>query len=107
MTDIEIKRQALQDELDQHKPHRERNMMGQFATPYGLAVDIMRHVRKFCHSGKTSFLEPSIGTGAFYSAFTEVFNNHAGPACGYEIDPYFFNPAKRLWNGYDLSLIHI
>ena len=76
MTDVEKKRQALQDELDSHKPHTERNMMGQFATPYNLAVDIMKHAHKFCHTGKTSFLEPAMGTGVFFSAFTEVFNNN-------------------------------
>ena len=104
MTDVEKKRQALQDELDSHKPHTERNMMGQFATPYNLAVDIMKHAHKFCHTGKTSFLEPAMGTGVFFSAFTEVFNNNVGHACGFEIDPYYFNPTKKIWNDYDIDI---
>ena len=72
MVDIEARRQMMQDELDLHKPHKERNMMGQFATPYDLAVEIMEYVRPFCPQGTMTFLEPAIGTGVFYSAFNFI-----------------------------------
>lgn len=103
MVDIEARRQMMQDELDLHKPHKERNMMGQFATPYDLAVEIMEYVRPFCPQGTMTFLEPAIGTGVFYSAFKRVFGGNAGRALGFEVDPYYLNPARELWSGHDVE----
>lgn len=104
MVDLELRRQAMQDELDMHKSHKERNMMGQFATPYGLAVEIMEHVRPLCKHGAMTYLEPAMGTGAFYSAFNRVFGDDAGHALGFEVDPYYFKPAQQLWAGFDIDM---
>ena len=46
------------------------------------------------------FIDPAIGTGAFYSALLATFPRSAiGAAVGYEIDPHYGAPAAELWNG--------
>ena len=71
---LEVHRLALQGKLDADKEQVERNRMGQFATPTGLAVDILRYAK--AHLGKSTevrFIDPAIGTGSFYSALLDVF----------------------------------
>lgn len=98
----EEKRHELQQRLDQGKTKEERNRMGQYSTPYALALDIMRYARSLMGADAT-LLEPSVGTGVFYSAFSECFGTDA-KTVGYEIDPYYFQPTKKLWNGHSLEL---
>lgn len=100
---IEEKRCELQTLLDRGKTKKERNLLGQYSTPYPLAVDIMRYVKTIASQQEQSFLEPSIGTGTLFSAFLECFGE-GGKAVGYEIDPYYCSPSKELWRGYDLDL---
>src|SRR5687768_8288550 len=71
----EQRRLQVQAELDRRKTARERNQIGQFATPRLLAVDIAREVSRVAglESSPLCFGEPSIGSGAFYSALLEVF----------------------------------
>ena len=45
MTSIEDRRLSLQLVLDAEKTQAERNKLGQFATPAGLASDILTHAR--------------------------------------------------------------
>ncbi len=82
--------------------------MGQFATPTGLAVDILRYARKHFQRGeKVWFMDPAMGTGSFYSALLAVFpRTHIGTAVGYEIDPHYGRPTERLWGktGLDMHL---
>lgn len=89
MVNIENNRQRLQEMLDEGKTSEERNRLGQFATPYPLAVDIMEYVATIISQDDISFLEPAIGTGVFYSAFLSIFGDKAHTAQGYEIDPYY------------------
>ena len=103
--DIETRRVELQQALDAQKTQKQRNVMGQFATPYPLAYDIMKHMRQLCAGSKSvSLLEPSVGLGAFVSAFHEVFGSKAGHALGFEIDSHYYEPAKELWQGCDIDL---
>ncbi len=103
--DIETRRSELQQALDAQKTQKQRNKMGQFATPYSLACDIMKHMQQLCAGGKTiSLLEPSVGLGAFLSAFHNVFGDKAGHALGFEIDSHYYKPAKTLWQGHDIDL---
>ncbi len=97
---IEARRQALQAALDSGKSARDRNRLGQFATPYALAVEIARYVKAVAGGRlhKVRFADPAIGTGSFYSAALAVF----GPArieraVGIELDPAFCEAARRLW----------
>ena len=99
-----IERDILQKALDAQKTSKERNMKGQFATPYTLACSIMKKAKTFCHKRTVSFIEPSIGLGAFYAAFRSVFKSAAGHALGFEIDSHYYNPSKELWAKEDLEL---
>ncbi len=103
---LEQRRLALQEELDAGKTQRERNRMGQFATPTGLAADILRYARG--HLGKNKkvrFIDPAIGTGSFYSALRDAFpESRIDAALGYEIDAHYGTPAARLWEGTGLDI---
>ena len=105
---FEAQRLALQDALDEQRDSSARNRMGQFATPIELAVDIQRYAKiHFQQDEKVRFLDPALGTGAFYSALLDVFPpSRIGTAVGFEIDPHYGEPAARLWSdtGLDICL---
>ena len=65
MDEIEIRRKALQDSLDAGKTQKERNILGQFSTPFPLASDMMLYLRRLMGRDDISLIEPSIGTGVF------------------------------------------
>lgn len=97
---LEERRLALQSELDLQRTQVERNKLGQFSTPTELASDILSYsVDILPPEAPIRFLDPAIGTGAFYSALqatTEAGRVEA--ALGFEIDPHYALPAQRLWN---------
>lgn len=104
----EERRLREQARLDRGREAAERNRAGQFATPSLLAEEILR----FCwqcwqqRPKAISFLEPCIGTGAFYSALLRVFaNERIERAEGYELDTAHANAAKRLWHEFGLVLM--
>ena len=107
-TELEERRLALQKELDAAKEQMERNRMGQFATPTGLAVDILRQAKTLLGNGmKVRFIDPAVGTGSFYSALIDVFPKDCiSAAVGYEIDLHYGAPAAKLWGktGLDIRL---
>lgn len=104
MGEIELRRKALQDRLDAGKTHKERNLLGQFSTPYPLAYDIMLYLRRLMGSDDVSFIEPAIGTGVFYSAYKDLFVDSKERVLGFEIDPYYFIPTQQFWHGTDLDI---
>ena len=97
MTEMEKQRKEMQAGLDAQKTQKDRNVMGQFSTPYPLAFDIMQFMKSLVGSDGASFIEPAIGTGVFYSAYREFFNEDAYRVLGFEIDPHYFNPTKEFW----------
>ena len=107
MEEHEEKRLLFQVELDAQRTAKERNELGQFATPPSLADDITR-----CALGlhpaeqDITFLEPALGSGAFYSA---LLRNRGGRkifrATGIELDPRFAKVARKLWAGSGLDVI--
>ncbi len=103
---LEAQRLALQEVLDDQLDAFVRNRMGQFATPTGLAVDIQRYAKThFQYGEKVLFLDPAIGTGAFYSALLDVFPQSCiDTAMGFEIDPHYGDPAARLWGKTGLQM---
>jgi len=102
---MEAKRVALQDELDAGRDAAARNRMGQFATPTGLAADILRYARGCLGGGEVKFLDPAVGTGSFYSAMLNVFPRTViRAAVGYEIDPYYGQPSAQLWRDRGLDV---
>jgi len=94
--------------LDSKKTQLERNKLGQFSTPTILARDMLNHAYSLLPKHqKVSFLDPAIGTGAFYSALQNIFpDNRIRAAVGYEIDRHYAEPAIELWNDTKLN-IHI
>ena len=103
--ELETKRQEIQAELDSLKTQKERNIMGQFSTPITLADDILKHTANLrTKNTKVRFLDPAFGTGVFFSALNNVFKStDIEMATGYEIDEYYGNPARELWNKTNLK----
>lgn len=102
----EQERLALQAFLDAEKTQAERNRLGQFATPTSLAEDILRYAATLLPSSTSiRFLDPAIGTGAFYSALLKVFpKERIAEALGFEIDGHYGKPATQLWRNLGLAL---
>ena len=97
MLDRESRRLAMQNGLDSQKSHPARNKMGQFSTPFPLALDMMHGMRELFGSAKPSFLEPAFGTGVFLSAFADAFGGMPGRALGFELDPHYCVPSQDFW----------
>lgn len=104
MTRTEERRQELQRQLDAKKGAKERNALGQFATPYGLAREIVQVVKDAVGDGEVSFLEPAMGLGAFYSAAVDIFGPQMRRAVGFEIDCHYGRPAQTLWSGFPIDI---
>ena len=88
----------MQDGLDAQKTQKDRNVLGQFSTPFPLALDMMKYMRTLTGNDASSFIEPAIGTGVFYSAYREVFKDSNSRVLGFEIDTHYFNPTKDFWS---------
>ncbi len=103
---MEESRLEIQTQLDSAKTPAERNRMGQFATPTALAAEILGYAN--VQLGKRSqirFIDPAIGTGAFYSALLATFSkSRVQKAMGYEIDPHYGAPATELWRETGLDI---
>jgi len=105
---LEARRQAIQAALDSSKSAAERNRLGQFATPYALAVDIARYVKSVASNRLRAvrFADPAIGTGSFYSAALAVFNpGRIECAFGVELDTAFCDAARDLWAPSGLNVV--
>ena len=102
----EAKRLSIQTYLDSCKTALERNKLGQFATPSVLARELLAFALPLLPEGQLiRFLDPAIGLGSFYAALLET--NTDKPlytAKGYEIDPHYGEPAKKLWAGLGLDI---
>jgi hypothetical protein len=96
---VEVCRAEIQQSLDEKKTPLERNELGQFATPKNLADAIMLAALSYIPKDqKIRFLEPSIGTGSFFSALLDKStDDQIEYACGYEIDEHYARPSIDLW----------
>lgn len=103
---LEWKRIALQEALDGQKTQAERNRLGQFSTPPSLAQDILRYAGTLLPAcAPIRFLDPAIGTGAFYAALRDLYPaEQVAEAAGFEIDAHYGGPARQLWNGTSLNI---
>lgn len=105
---IEIRRQALQVDIDNRKSAAERNRLGQYATPNALAVDIARYVASLIDPPDNGirFADPAIGTGSFFSAAISIFGSaRITNAVGVELDPVFADAARSLWADSGLEVV--
>lgn len=105
---LELRRQAIQADIDSRRTAAERNRLGQFATPSTLAVQIARYVAALIGPGQASirFADPAVGSGSFYSAALAAFGRRRiASAVGIELDPSFCEAATALWGGAGLEVI--
>ncbi|WP_337995944.1 Eco57I restriction-modification methylase domain-containing protein [Oleispirillum naphthae] len=102
---LEAQRLVLQAELDAQKSQVERNKLGQFATPTALAREILSASLGLLPPDETiRFLDPAIGTGAFFSALLATASHaRIAKAVGYEVDAHYGSPAIELWRGTGLD----
>jgi len=105
-TAYEERRLAIQAELDVAKSQAERNRLGQFATPTGLALDMLAYAKTLLPPAiRVRFLDPAFGTGSFYSALLQTFpSRRIDRAEGFEIDPHYAKPAADMWEDTPLRL---
>jgi hypothetical protein len=104
---IEEFRQAEQTRLDCLKSAAERNKLGQFATPTPLALSLARYAHSVVGDQPIRFIDPSIGTGSFFSALKEAFPPESiKSAEGVELDPLFARVATELWEKQGLHVTH-
>jgi len=105
INELETLRQTLQTELDELKTQEERNILGQFSTPITLANEILTHAKRLmAKRSKVRFLDPAFGTGSFYSALHNIFEEtRIECSAGYEIDEHYGKPASKLWSNSKLN----
>jgi adenine-specific DNA-methyltransferase len=102
---IEAQRVALQDVQDKARTHADRNRLGQFATPAGLACELLQHARALLGTTPVRFLDPAIGTGSFYSALRRQWPAASiSAAAGFEIDPHYALACKSVWQRTSLQV---
>lgn len=104
---IEKQRQTLQKKLDNGKTQLERNILGQFSTPFPLAYDILSFSKNYRDKdNKIKLLDPALGTGVFYSA---LLASHSGDsiqeAKGFEVDKHYGDPSFKLWENEKLEYL--
>jgi adenine-specific DNA-methyltransferase len=97
--EIERRRVAVQAQLDQLKTGRERNVLGQYATPSALAASMAKYAWGLFSEGESvRFIDPAIGTGSFFSALLATTPTERDfAAAGVELDGAFVDAAASLW----------
>ncbi len=106
--DRESRRQSEQHRLEVLLGNKGKNQLGQFATPPSLALEIMQYLRKLWPKPEEPirFLEPAVGTGAFYSALCRVFpQRNVTEAVGIEVDSNYARSAISIWEGTRIQVI--
>lgn len=104
--DLESRRLSIQQLLDAERSAKQRNETGQFATPPQLAEDVMRFALSLHGRREVRFLEPSCGSGAFFSALLEQNQNvELAEAVGVELDHRFATAARDLWGEAGLKVV--
>lgn len=96
----ETRRLLTQTEIDSGKTLEERRRLGQYATPYPLAREIVSYGLTLLEADEVSFLEPALGSGVFFSALLgELLKSEKGlkQALGVEIDHRFSALSSEIW----------
>jgi hypothetical protein len=104
----EAARIDVQRTLDAARSRAARNKLGQFATPPILAEQLLEATKRYLQpTASVSFLDPALGTGAFYSAALSTFGpSRLRRAIGFEIDNSFQEAATTLWRQHGLDVRH-
>lgn len=104
----EERRAIAQEKADSLKSAEERNKLGQFSTPFALACQIVASaLRSLPNNSPITFLDPSVGTGVFFSALIRSSRRGAiSSAVGCEIDAAYGDIASATWTSLGLQLLH-
>ncbi len=100
---IEAARLAWQARLDGARTAEARNRLGQFATPPELASALTRLALPYLPPGPLSVLEPSVGTGSFFSAALGVLPGRVARLRGVEIDEDYAAAARASFPAAEVS----
>ena len=105
---LEQSRSAMQQTIDNEKDISERRRLGQFSTPYELAKEMVSYGLSVLDAGEITFLEPCIGSGAFYSALLNTVHSVDAIKCaaGIEIDPAYCACAQKLWGDRGIHILN-
>lgn len=105
---IEQARRSMQESIDLQKGIDARRRLGQFSTPFDLAKEIASYGLTLLPDHEILFLEPCIGSGAFFSALLNTVGSsyEIKKAAGIEIDPVYYDCAVQLWNASGIDLIY-
>jgi hypothetical protein len=94
---METARYTRQIQVDRSRSQADRNILGQFSTPFPLAVEIIDLTRNHLTADTISFLEPAVGTGVFFSALKDSATHPIETAVGVEIDAEYAKIARDMW----------
>lgn len=99
-------RYQLQFQLDKEKSQEQRNVLGQFSTPYALAKDIVAYALTLLpRDMQVRLLEPACGTGVFFSALQESLGEGSlHGSLGFEIDGHYHAPSADLWRQWGVEI---
>lgn len=101
----EIVRHEQQLRIDQSRSQQDRNILGQFSTPFPLAREIVAQTQHYIRDETISFLEPAVGSGVFFSALNTADSRPVAIATGIEIDNEYAQVAQNTW-GHLYQVIH-
>jgi hypothetical protein len=101
-------RAIAQKKADSLKSAEERNKLGQFSTPFPLACQIVtQSIKHLPPNSPLRFLEPSVGTGVFFSALiNNADKTRISSAIGCEIDAAYGDTANAIWSPLGLQFLH-
>jgi hypothetical protein len=91
--------------IDQSRSQQDRNILGQFSTPFPLAREIVAQTQNYLRTETLSFLEPAVGSGVFFSALNTIASRPVGTATGVEIDKEYAQVAQDTW-GHLYQVVH-
>lgn len=105
MTILEFEHQRIAEQLrlDGERSQEQRNILGQFATPNELALDITRAAFEMVPHAK-SCIEPACGTGSFISAALSCKGDLAITAV--EKDVEYCEVASTLWSSETVHILN-
>ena len=100
---------ARQKEVDASKSLADRNVLGQYSTPYPLAREIVTQAlgfRNWTSRNPMSVVEPSCGSGVFLSALLGESEAPCFLFTGVEIDPAYSQICVELFGNSGVKVVN-
>lgn len=105
LENTERARNAAHVALDAQKSAQERNRLGQFATPTGLALQMAELGRdQLATHCPVRLMDPALGTGVFFYAARRMLQDRIQAAWGYETDARVAEKTRELWQPFGLDV---